>query len=108
MSATELQGTQFHTYKAAAAFMKHTKTYNQNDIAQLYLYPDGKIKSRSYRHKDWKAPDYLSEDRQCKTMKEGKCEILVRTKRSKGWKTNEYLPEGWQCKNIKKENQEFL
>ena len=106
----EEQGTKFYTFKAAAAFMNQNQKYNQYDLSQLYLYPDGKIKSKSYRPKDWKTNKDNSEDNQniFKSQENrdnhGWKKISSRKSnksKSKVWKTSEYLPEGWLCKDRK-------
>ena len=106
----EEQGTKFYTFKAAAAFMNQNQKYNKYDLDQLYLYPDGKIKSKSYRPKDRENNRDNFEDNVYNFKSQEDSDIHGRTNissrksnksKSKGWKTSEYLPEGWLCKDRK-------
>ena len=74
-------GSNFCTYKAAAAYFKESNNFTKEDLARLFLYPDGIVKKGN------------------KKMK------IRNTKLSHvAWKTNKYLPEGWKCKPLSGSN----
>jgi len=73
------EGTMLTSYKTAAAFMKTSGSYSQDQIDRLYLYPEGKRILSNILDENWKTNVYLPEGWKCKEKKAGSSYLYIQT-----------------------------